>query len=1271
MGANIGDIIHWNIRGIKDKHNVNYAKKVDIISQILYGPKIFQILNLQETHICSDINIPNAWLHYNSKYILVPSHASLNDRFGGIVVFLSKNFEILETHQIIPGRVLHIRAKNSLSSITLNIFSIYGKASGSLLEKQIIINSIINFIPNISLLEDFIFLGDFNFVSSYLDRNSHTLNHYDKICYDLWTKIELDINLVDCFRHLYKNRRLYSYSSSNNSKSRIDRIYIPITKIGEVLSIKFDNNEVSDHKIVRLIFKNTVVHGPGTYIFNNSLLNDNVFVNGIYEIFSDFNDSEGMYSDHRMRYDFLKMAIVEYAQSYSIGKAKLRKDQYKDACKNIEIIEALHKDDIDANISIELEQFKKKEIEYLNYKREGAMLRAKIPNFEENELQIAFVSRIEKLRGEENTISELIDRSGIARSGTEAVMEVVHSFYSELYQWEEEDIDMQNFFFRNINVRLSLSESVELGSPFDKESLFESLCDLPNNKSPGDDSLTKEFYVFFWNEIFPFYIKCMNEAKFHLELCESMKRGLITLVHKKNERNLLKNKRPISLINADLKVACRLLAKRLAKVIGKLISLNQTCIPGRQIFVNLHILQDLIDYINSKNQSAAVIFIDAEKAFDRMSHSFLFKTLRQFGCGESFINWIKTIYGHCTARVKVNGFTTSPINIKRGIRQGCPLSSLLYVLCAEVLSLEIKKNENIVGFKYTNKEFKNSCYADDLSVIVTKKYSIFALFETLENFGKATNAKTNIDKTEAIWLGNWKNNSDTPLNLKWTNSMVNNLGVWVGNDRKQLAGRSFSGIRDKIINKIKFWSGKGISLKGRVRVANTFIFPKLWYTCEIHNLPSDENLQIKRLISNFVWDNKFHERSLQGIEALYSLGGLQLINIDNRVKSLRIRWLSKLCKTDLASVEVFLANALISTNQSSMGISILKGFTAYYIKSIKNSFYKEACLAWSKVISSFSPTNLTSIKDIFIYENILLKDDDGRVYKPPCSRRNLGTLFPLYFRDLPFPILNRRPNDAQLIRSINQAFSRIQWNNTKDLFMLCSNGRQIDISKSTFKEVYWNISLQSVILVPWKTKWEVILNSDTINWDLVWKNVHDSMLNYHLQSTLWRMTNLGFISSNRLASIFGSQNSCRLCLNEEENVAHSFLFCPIANLVFDHFQDYLRQLVNSDLTLKEKAFGLLLPSFENVQKERLFNLILAHVKTVLFKRRAIIDNLNYSAKANIRIKEIKNNLVADLKSKYLIAKKTRTLAKFKDQFLHQGIIASIRNNLLIFVPFIN
>ena len=87
--------------------------------------------------VISDINIPKAWLHYNSKYTLVPSNASINDRFGGIVVFVNKNFEIIETHQIIPGRVLHIRAKNSLSSKTLNIFSIYGKASGTLLGKTV------------------------------------------------------------------------------------------------------------------------------------------------------------------------------------------------------------------------------------------------------------------------------------------------------------------------------------------------------------------------------------------------------------------------------------------------------------------------------------------------------------------------------------------------------------------------------------------------------------------------------------------------------------------------------------------------------------------------------------------------------------------------------------------------------------------------------------------------------------------------------------------------------------------------------------------------------------------------------------------------------------------------------------------------------------------------------------------------------------------------------------------------------------------------------
>ena len=1223
------------------------------------------VLNIQETHLENSGDIPFEWLHYENKYTIVSSDATNDDRFGGIIFFINKNLEIIESESIIPGRVLHIKTKNTTTSELINYVSIYGKASGNSIERQEIFCKVLQHFSQTDITEDYIFLGDFNFVESNLDRNTNNINQTDKTCFDIWSKVEMHFGVVDCFRNLNKNRRLYSYSSPNNSKSRIDRIYVPLTKIGNVLNTKFENVEVSDHKIVRISFKQTVIHGPGNYIFNNSLLNDPIFVSEIRDIFADFNDSERMFNDNRTLYDFLKMAICEHSKVYSKKKALQRRNEYLEACKKIEMIESMHKDALDTNLITELENLKKIEIKFLNYKRAGAFLRAKIPNFEENELQIAFISRIEKLRGEDNAITELIDNEGNLKSGTENVLNVVHSFYSDLYKWEQEDIFLQNSFFRNINVRLTQTEGHDLGLPLDKDFLFEALCDLPNNKSPGEDSLTKEFFVFFWNEIFPFYAKCIYESKAQKELCESQKRGLIKLAYKKNERFLLKNFRPISLLNVDLKIITRALAKRLSKVIGNIISNNQTCLPGRQIFVNLHILQDIIDYINGKNEKAAILFFDAAKAFDRMSHSFLFKTLRHFGCGEDFIEWIRIIYGHCTSRIKVNGFTTAPVLIKRGIRQGCPLSSLLYVMCAEVLSLEIKRNENIVGFKYNNQEYKNSGYADDLSAIVTEKESINELFNTLDNFGKATNAKINVEKTEAIWIGSWKNNLDRPKNLKWTNTMINNLGIWIGNNRKDTSIYGFREIREKIKNKIKFWSGKGITLKGRVRVVNTFIYRKLWYASEIHSVSSDIKLEIQRLITNYIWGGNFRERSLQGLEAHYSNGGLQLINIDKRVSALRVKWLSRILESDQNSIEFFLADSLISSNNLSIGISILKGYTSFYIRSIKNSFYKEACLAWARLNLCFSPCNAISINDLWIYGNILLKDDDGRVYKPPGNTRINRISLPFYFRDLPFPIINRRPDEARTIRSINRAFHRIQWNNDKNVFYMRNGDTLKNINKSTFKEIYWNFFEQETLPTPWKSKWENILNSSHIDWILVWKNVHDNLLNYNIQSMLWRMTNLGFISSNRLNRIFGSANICRQCNEEEEGFAHCFLYCNVSNLVYTHFQNLITHIINRVITLEEKAFGILIEDFKNDRISRLVNYILGFIKYIIFIRRARTNTLNETTRANLLIREIKKTIALDLQSKFCLAKHKKTLQNFKENFLYQEVLAKIQNNELI------
>ena len=331
----------------------------------------------------------------------------------------------------------------------------------------------------------------------------------------------------------------------------------------------------------------------------------------------------------------------------------------------------------------------------------------------------------------------------------------------------------------------------------------------------------------------------MEEIRQCGELTISQQLALIKISYKKNGRQFLKNYRPISLLNIDLKLITKVLAKRLAKVIGSIVHESQKCVPGRKMTDIIHLNQDLIDAILEEDSEAIYIFLDQEKAFDRISHKFLFKTLHRFGFGENFIAWIKILYGNVSSKVKVNGFLTEKIDIKRGLRQGCPLSSLLYVLCSEVLTTSIRKNQSIKGYSLEREEHKVSSFADDMRLVLTTEDSIYKLFDLLNKYELATNSKINKDKTKAMWLGKWKNRNDAPLNLKWTKGEVESLGIYVGNERKKASLRTFNEIRDKMKNKISYWNNKSISVKGKVKTLNIFVLSKLWNALECHDIPND------------------------------------------------------------------------------------------------------------------------------------------------------------------------------------------------------------------------------------------------------------------------------------------------------------------------------------------------------------------------------------------------------------------------------------------------
>ena len=183
----------------------------------------------------------------------------------------------------------------------------------------------------------------------------------------------------------------------------------------------------------------------------------------------------------------------------------------------------------------------------------------------------------------------------------------------------------------------------------------------------------------FWSLIgkpLVYIVDCINYSYEFGELSNSQKQAIITLIKKegKNKR-VIKNWRPISLININAKIISQVLAKRLEKVLPKIIHPSQNAfVKGRSIFDTIRTIDDIVDYTKQNSWSGFMIAIDFEKGFDTLDFRFLIRTLHKFNFGPSFIQWMRVLYKNASSCLMNNGFTTGPFLLGRGVRQGDPLS---------------------------------------------------------------------------------------------------------------------------------------------------------------------------------------------------------------------------------------------------------------------------------------------------------------------------------------------------------------------------------------------------------------------------------------------------------------------------------------------------------------------------------------------------------------------------------------------------------------------
>jgi hypothetical protein len=429
---------------------------------------------------------------------------------------------------------------------------------------------------------------------------------------------------------------------------------------------------------------------------------------------------------------------------------------------------------------------------------------------------------------------------------------------------------------------------------------------LNKDSAPGPDGFGAYFYQHYWDIVNLDVINAVLEFFTSNWIMPGFNSNIIALIPKTPEASSIDQYRPIAMANFKFKIISKILADRLASLLPDLISDKQKgFIHDRNIKDCLCIASEATNLLHNKSFGGNLALkIDITKAFGTLDWNFLIKVLKSFGFNEVFCNWILTILHSAHLSVAINGKSYGYFNCTRGVRQGDPLSPLLFCLAEDVLSRSITKlvpQGKLNQIKGTRNFMvpSHSFYADDLLVFCKGNLSgIKALQDLFDQYALESGQVINTSKS-TIFSG-----SITPgrlsliaqvLKFKLGSIPFNYLGVPIFKGKPKIS--HLQPIADKVKQKLSAWKASLLTIAGRVQLVQAVIHSMLIYSISLYSWPVSLLKEVEKWIRNFIWSGDIDKRKLVTVSwknlcRPYSQGGLNLRSLVklNLATNLHLCW---------------------------------------------------------------------------------------------------------------------------------------------------------------------------------------------------------------------------------------------------------------------------------------------------------------------------------------------------------------------------------------------